>query len=303
MVIGILATAWGYPRYKRLLWWGLGLMVAVGVLRVVLINQNRAITLITLPKHNTLCVLGCLIEEQDAALISTRLLPLIGWISPNEQIGLLDAMYAQYRDMAHVQALVPSPFIRTYLNLQHADEFDAVVIEPDTQQTMTTGIIFLHGFTGNFTMPCWLMAQTVREFQALTVCPSVGWKGDWWTANGEATLRTTIDYLHQRGVNKLYLAGLSNGAVGASELAHKLSNTIDGLILISGASMTAQDSGLPVLVLGGNQDERMPSSMLRDYANQIGSKASFIELEGDHFLLAKQFNSVQQQISTWIKQH
>lgn len=301
--LGINALAWGLGRYRLLFWLGLALILVVAAARLLLLRNTTAIQIITLPDENATCILDCLIDEQDAALVSTRILPLISWISPAEQQGLLEAMHAGYQSMAAEQTLTPSPFVRTYLDLQRAAAFDAVVIEPANAQPAQSGIIFLHGFTGSFTMPCWLIAQAVRTTPMLTVCPSVSWRGDWWTANGEATLRATIDYLHRRGISRIYLAGLSNGAVGASELAYKLTNDLAGLILISGASLEARDSGLPVLVLAGTNDERMPADMLRAYADQLGDKATFVERPADHFMLAKDAANIQNQIALWIQQH
>jgi len=299
--VGLCAIAWGYKRGRWVLGLGLVLILAVAAVRM-LSPQNGSIKQLLLPHGTISCGVNCLIDEQDAALFSTRVLPFVGWISPREQEGLVGAMHAGYQQMNAVQPLIASPFIHTYLGLQRADAFDAVVIEPETDQPPEWGLIFLHGFTGNFTMPCWLMAQTVSAFQSLTVCPSVGWKGDWWTANGEATLRETIAYLHQRGVNRIVLAGLSNGALGTSELASKLKDELAGLILLSGASLDAPDSGLPVLILTGSRDERMPPELIRAYANRMGDQATFVALDSDHFMLVKQFDAVREHIDQWFRE-
>jgi pimeloyl-ACP methyl ester carboxylesterase len=303
VVIGILSVTWGYAKYRRVLWLGLGLIVTVAIVRLLLFTNSSQIRLLMLPQQNSLCIVNCIFDEQDVALFSTRLLSLIGWNSPGEQDGLLAAMFSGYRALAEVQPQVPSPFVRTYFQQQHPGAFDAIVIEPDDNQPIEMSVIFLHGFTGNFTMPCWLFAQAVQANHGVTVCPSVGWQGDWWTSNGEATLRVTIDYLHQRGMNRIYLAGLSNGAVGASELAYKLTDEIAGLILLSGASPNARDSGLPTLVLTGSHDERMPVDMMQAYANRMGDKATFIEFEADHFMLAKNNREVQDKLESWLRQH
>src|SRR5262245_14124227 len=247
LVIGFWGMAWGHPKYAVVLWAGLGLIIVVAVVRIILLSGSTRVKMLNLPDENPQCWLNCILDEQDVALFSTRILSLIRAISPTEQDGLLDAMVANYQAMANTQSLVPSPFVRTYLQQQRPGAFDAVVIEPENGEAGTTGVIFLHGYTGNFTMPCWLFAQAVSELQGVTICPSVGWRGDWWTPDGEATLRATIDYLHKRGVSRIYLAGLSNGAVGASELAYKLTKDIAGLILVSGTSPDAVNSGLPVL--------------------------------------------------------
>lgn len=303
VVIGLGSIAWGYAKYSGVAWLGLGLMIAVAAVRLCLLGGSRQIKMISLPDQSARCWLNCLLDEQDVALFSTRALSLVGWISPAEQAGLLEAMTAGYQAMAKEQGLVPSPFVRTYLNRERPDAFDAVVIEPEGNQPVQLSVIFLHGFTGNFTLPCWLFAQAVLPSHGLTVCPSVGWQGDWWTTDSEATLRATIDYLHRRGVSRIYLAGLSNGAVGASELAHKLTQDLAGLILLSGASPDASDSGLPVLVLAGSQDERMPAAMLRAYANRMGTRATFVELQADHFMLAKNHAAVRATIDVWLRSH
>lgn len=304
--VAIAAGTWGIGwerrRLRRLVWVGTSLMVVVAGARLLLFNNSSRIKMFTLPDQNAPCLINCLFDEQDVALFSTRFLSIIGWTSPTEQDGLLEAMVAGYRPMAAVQPIIPSPFARTYLNQQHSGASDTVVIEPDDQQPAQMGVIFLHGFTGNFTLPCWLIAQAVTTQRGVTVCPSVGWRGDWWTANGESTLRATIDYLHQRGIDTIFLAGLSNGAVGAGELAHKLTEEIAGLILISGASPNARDSNLPVLILAGSSDERMPAEMMREYAARMGDEATFVEFPGDHFMLAKNSNEIQNQIISWLQQ-
>lgn len=301
LAVSLCGVAWGFKRSRWVFGIALMLILAVAAVRVLAPHSNK-VTQLRLPQGDNFCGISCLIDEQDASLVSTRVLPFIGWISPTEQAGLLDAMYAAYSQLSAVQSISPSPFIRTYLSLQRPNDFDAVIIEPDDSQTPQMGLIFLHGFTGNFTMPCWLMAQTVTAFQALTVCPSVGWKGDWWTSNGETTLRATITYMQRRGINRIFLAGLSNGAVGASDLAYKLTDDLAGLILISGAALDAQASGLPVLVLAGSRDERMPADMLQSYATQIGDQATFVQLDADHFMLVKQFDAVRQHIDSWLRQ-
>lgn len=301
VTVGCVGFAWNIRKLRWMLLAGVACLLLVAAGRVLLVKPDGRIRLLLLPSQDTRCWLNCLIDEGDAALLSTRLLPLIGWISPTEAGGLQEVMGAQYQEMAQIQSPVPSPFLRTYLRQQQPAAFDTVIIEPE--QPAQSGVIFLHGFAGNFTMSCWLFARAVQSLRMVTTCPSVGWKGDWWTADGEATLRATLDYLHGSGLKRIYLAGLSNGAVGASELAYKLTDQVAGLILISGASPDARDSGLPVLVISGTQDERMPIDLMRAYADRMGSNATFVEFEADHFMLAKQNEAVRAAIESWLRQH
>ena len=54
-----------------------------------------------------------------------------------------------------------------------------------------------------------------------------------------------------------------------------------------GADPDADTTQIPVLIIQGAQDERMPTSLAQRYADAAGSHATIHVLEGDHFLLAK----------------
>ena len=114
-----------------------------------------------------------------------------------------------------------SPFLTTYLNQQRPNEFDVVIAEPTSETLPRSGIIFLHGYGGNFTLQCWLIAEAGNRRGMVTLCPSTAPGGRWWNAHATSILEETITYLHQRGVERIYLAGLSNGGIGASQLAQR----------------------------------------------------------------------------------
>jgi len=103
-------------------------------------------------------------------------------------------------------------------------------------------------------------------------------------------------------VHRIYLAGLSNGGVGVSYLGPRLSANLKGLILISGADPDTPMSGLPVLVVHSNHDERIPVALAQRYARQAGDRGTFYELEGDHFVLAKCADAVRDVIVAWLAQ-
>ena len=144
------------------------------------------------------------------------------------------------------------------------------------------------------------MAHAGERIGALTVCPSTGPTGDWWRPQGAAILQQTLTYLQQRGVERIYLAGLSNGGIGASRLAQRFEPDLAGLILISGADPDAPITRLPVLVVQGTQDERIPVAVAEQYVTAAGAASTYLALEGDHFVLLKQADRVQGAISDWI---
>jgi pimeloyl-ACP methyl ester carboxylesterase len=301
LVAGALSAPWRRKRYRGLVRASLALLLLIAGARVALATGGPTTTMLRLPGPGQPRWLNRLLDEQDAALFGERVLAPWGMISPREDQDLLPSMHAAYQAMGAAEGSLPSPFLSTYLGRQGAQAFDAVVVEPGTTQPAQTGLIFLHGFAGNFTMPCWLLAQAARPIGAVTVCPSVGWRGDWWTANGEATLRASLDYLHSRGVRRIYLAGLSNGAVGASRMASRLQGDLAGLVLISGSDANAQLSDLPTLIVQGSGDERMPASLAQRFARRAGARATYIEVAGDHFVLVERADELQQQISAWFE--
>ena len=241
--------------------------------------------------------MGCSEVMADApkALVYTA-------ISPREHEGLMPALQAAYAAMDEAGETTSSPCLSTYLGRQHPGSFDTVVIEPAGGKPARTAVVFLHGFAGNFTVQGWLVAQAAGKIGAVTVCPSVGWRGDWWTEDGQQTVRNTLDYLHARGVKRIYLAGLSNGAVGTCRLALRLSSELAGLILISGADPHAPYAGLPVLALQGNADERMPAALAIEATQQAGKRGTYREFDGDHLLLAKRAHEVQEVLAAWLRQ-
>jgi pimeloyl-ACP methyl ester carboxylesterase len=113
-------------------------------------------------------------------------------------------------------------------------------------------------------------------------------------------LEETIFYLRERGVERIYLAGLSNGGIGASRLANQYQSDLAGLILISGADPTSVPVALPILVIHGETDERIPVSMIEDFVLVSGSKATYHLFEGDHFVLLKQADQVQNAVANWL---
>jgi len=300
---GAITAPWRQSRFRGITRAGVLLICLVAGARLVVAAQGTTVTLITLPGPQSTRWLDRLIDERDIALFGQQIAFLTGvGLSPREHAGLMPALQAAYAAMDKAQETSSSPFLSTYLNRQRPGAFDAVLIEPPGGGPASTAIVFLHGFTGNFTVQGWLLSRAAARIGAVTVCPSVGWRGDWWTHDGELTVRAMLDYIHARGVKRIYLAGLSNGAVGTCRLAPRLATELAGLILISGADPQAPDAGLPILILQGSADERMPASLAIQLARRSGHRATYREFAGDHLLLAKRANEVQDVLIEWLSQ-
>jgi surfactin synthase thioesterase subunit len=72
--------------------------------------------------------------------------------------------------------------------------------------------------------------------------------------------------------------------------------------MVRSASPNTRDSDLPILILTGSRDERMPIAMIRAYANQMGDEATLVELQADHFMLTKKDKEAQGKIASWLRQ-
>ena len=244
-------------------------------------------------------MLNRIFNEQDMVLFGSQIAPSIGFVSQREYQSLIPTLTQTYGEM-DVEGITPlSPVLTTYLGWQQPDAFDVLIAAPSTGKS-ETGILFLHGFGGNFTLQCWLIAKAANRIGAVTLCPSTDPSGQWWKQQGTAILQESLDYLHRLGVKRIYLAGLSNGGIGASRLAGRFQGDLAGLILISGADPYAEITPLPVLVIHGQSDERIPASIAGDYAEASKPNSTYLLLDGDHFVLLKEAGKVQAAIVDWL---
>ena len=302
IVLGLVVAPW-FPRQSSVsILAGLIIAFVAVTTRLLFPPSGARMNLLTLPGGSGPRLLNRIFDEQDIVLFGAQVAPYLRAISPSEKRSL-DVRFSQTFVEMRAEGVTPlSPFLTTYLNQQRPNAFDIVIAEPNAGTQPETGIIFLHGFGGNFTLQCWLMAKAGNQVNALTVCPSTGPMGSWWDSPGQSILSETFDYLRQRGIQRIYLAGLSNGAIGASQLATQFKDDIRGLILISGADPSAPMTGLPVLLLHGKNDERIPVAVMEGYAARARSDVTYHLLESDHFLLLKQADEVQEVIVDWLSQ-
>lgn len=261
---------------------GFALIGLVAFVRCFTASEGSTMTMPEGSSGASARIVSRLVDESDVAVAGTRVLVASGMLR-DDAAELPGAMRRSYDDMRREQGDMPSPVVTTYLGMQSASGFDVLVVEPPADSSAAshdTAVIFLHGFAGNFDLPCWQIAHAAR---VLTACPSTRWIGDWWTSDGHATLERTIDLVRARGAKHIVLAGLSNGGYGASRLAPMVRGKISGLILISGAAPDARAPGVPTLVIHGTADEMAPVSDARGYAQRYDAR--FVGLNAGHFAM------------------
>ncbi|QSQ28537.1 alpha/beta hydrolase [Pyxidicoccus parkwayensis] len=313
--IGASPSGWGYavgfalvsigmlaPRGRRgLVRAGLGLMVLVALGRLVFAEGTQLETL-TLPDGGHRWV-NRLVAERDGTMLAGQVLVRTGRLPRSDSREFLPALEAAFDRMDAYEGALATPAVATYLGLQSPESFDAVVIPPRGEPAPRTAVVFLHGFAGNFAVYCWEMAQSVQAISALTVCPSVGPAGDWWSPQGERTLEKTFEWLAERGVRRVYLGGLSNGGVGASVLAGRVSHPrleLRGLVLVSGADSRAPLPRVPTLMVQGKHDSMMPTRSMRAFAERLGRRGTYVELDSGHFAFLDRHVECERAISTWL---
>lgn len=298
---GLLSMPW--RRRRGLTRAGLGLMLLVATARLLFAGGNRMDTLRLSSGDQRL--VNRIVEERDGTLLAAHLLLFTGQLPRSDARDFIPALDRAFDQLNATQGSFATPAVATWLGLQSPEDFDTVVIPPEGLKTPDTAVVALHGFTGNFAVYCWQFSRAARAISALTVCPSVGPLGDWWSPQGEKTLEHTLTWLKHRGIRRVYLSGLSNGGVGASVLAGRLAHAgleFRGLVLISGASRAADTPRVPVLLVQGRHDSMFPARRMRAFAERAGKLATYFEVDSGHFAFLDHADACERALATWLRE-
>jgi alpha/beta superfamily hydrolase len=299
LCFGLLSAARRSRAAKSLSIAGLILILGPRLWRAVFARAAAGVRLTTLPGDRGTRLVNTLYPESDGSLAAAGLIGLTGGLRDDDAGRFREILAQAYQRMNPAAASLPTPAIATYLGWQSPSDFDTIVIAPTQRGAPpTAGLIFLHGFAGNFYVYCWEVAQAASVANLITLCPSVDARGAWWTPRGEATLQKTLDYARSIGIQRVYLAGLSNGAAGASVFALAHQTELSGLILISG--MRAEEPpALPVLVVQGSTDRMMPAQNAREYAAR-SSRVRYHEVTGGHLVFLSKHEQIRPLIADFL---
>lgn len=176
-------------------------------------------------------------------------------------------------------------------------------------------IVFLHGSAGNFKAYTWVWSKLAEAGGFVIIAPSYGFGN--WDAEGTEMVLQAIDDARQVvdiDTDHIYLAGLSNGGLGVSQLAAERPGMFRGLIFLSPVMRTdivdsqtfqAQWAGRPVLVISGEADRRIPPQYVERRVVRMaagGIDMTYISYpQEDHFLVFSQPDRIMQDISDWIE--
>jgi len=297
--IGLITAPLRVGRWRGITRASTAALICIVALRCAVVHGDgggaRVVTLgasgETAPRH-----LNRVLPERDLALGGSRMLSTRRFVPA----GFVRQLGAVYDRMEREVGQLPSPLNATYLGLQRPEAFDVVVVEGRGQRRADTAVVFLHGYAGNVSAICWLVALAARDHGVTTHCPSVGFAGDWWRPHGARTLGAMLTHLERAGVRRVFLVGLSNGARGASLLAPRFARRIVGLVLLSGIDEHARPPALPVLLLHGAHDPGVPAGVAKRYL-AAARQAKQVTVPGDHFVLVTRERQVREALSGWLR--
>lgn len=317
MMFSLALILWTFLAPKRLYklpqWAGaIGILIFLGIISSALLDKNKYPlngNFITSPREGSINAINRIIKEEDIVFLATRTLSLLLGLTPNESHGLLLPMEASYEEMRKQEGDYTSPLVASIIGLNNSNEHEALSFCggecKKKEVALSSAVIFLHGVGGNWSLICWTQARTVNNLGMLAVCPSLGPLGMWGSDSGEKIVSRTIENIKSKGIKRIYLSGISAGAVGVAELAHKFQDQLDGVILLFGAHPDIDRTEIPTLLIYGANDERFTANIIEWVIKQREKKKPglvYRKLDGGHFHIVKRPNEVTEIIETWLKE-
>ncbi|HEY6876768.1 MAG TPA: hypothetical protein VI299_02070 [Polyangiales bacterium] len=298
LALGFAVLSLAFGRRSRR-GWLVALMLLSGplVVRGLFARGGAWQSMTVLPADSGVRWVNTLVPERDGVVVAAGFMQLANLLRDEQGAHFRTIMRDAYARSDAASSWLPTPAIATYLGLQAPSAFDVVEIGVRDPRG---AVIFLHGYAGNFYVYCWELAQAARSAKLLTVCPSVSWRGDWWSERGEQTFRNTLSHLRSRGIQRVYLAGLSNGGAGASVIAHRHERDLAGLVLISG-TRGSPVLGLPTLMIQGASDRMMGVAQARSYARK-SKRVRYRELPGGHLIFLSDHQRVRPLIAAFLRE-
>jgi pimeloyl-ACP methyl ester carboxylesterase len=249
-----------------------------------------------------------LVPEVDQFLMGNLLIPFLDPYMDYDQgarmRGLLHRIYDPMRE--------DPEFLRagSVMNYVYRDSFTGggksdhyYLYLPETSDDPLRTLLFLHGSMGNFKGYLWVLKKFADATGCAVIAPDNGF-GNWRDAETRETLDlmiTTITNHPRLDENRMMLAGLSNGGIGATKMATYSPERWESITLISPVlpfAFTEKQHEVfvqeqtPIHIISGDIDRRIPAEYLVQRQAKLQSRGlnvSYEEVEGeDHFLMFSQ---------------
>lgn len=172
-------------------------------------------------------------------------------------------------------------------------------------------LIFVHGSGGSLVAYQALLRQWAIAGRFVLVSPAFG-IGDWQTEGGVETIeaaRTFAEASLPVDSSRVALAGLSNGGRGLTRLiakdsARKWKAIIALSAVIEADVLTDAWKGREVLLLHGEEDERIPFAYFEGFAEELEGHGANVERRSgpgeDHFLWFSRPDELQAVVVPWL---
>lgn len=198
---------------------------------------------------------------------------------------------------------VPSTVAANILGLTSPTGIETLVFNPPPEGRADRAIIFLHGAGPLFKLPCWMLARRMPD--AMIVCPTVGLRGEWSHPEARAVFQSVLSWTRERS-SAVYAVGWGTGGHGLlRQLNGNALGHVSGMVLVSGYDENYFDdvrrSGLPILILRGEQDDRTPAFRVAGLAGL--ARVRNLEIPGDYFVFYEQEELVLEEIDSFCGAH
>ncbi len=246
--------------------------------------------------------------------------PLFTRTQKRELAALTDTIYAEMsRDAEFAacgSALGAIYDEVTFAEFRHGHYFHYIPPQLDRSKP-APALVFLHGSGGNFKAYIWLLAKVADQTGCTVIAPTFG-LGNWEKRGAYDAITAAIRDAGKHAAiapERIHLMGLSNGGKGVCLAESARGPRFASLILLSAvlheriepASLAKRLPNRPVLILSGQNDDRVPWSYVDGYAvkfEKAGMKVAKRAFDGaDHFLFFRRQNEILDEVRRWIEAH
>jgi predicted esterase len=262
---------------------------------------------------------GNVIPEVDQLQVGMYLLPL-GEVDSAEAArirSLVLPAYAEmeedadFRELGSVMGMAYGELFRMEFRTGHYYVFLPEV----TGGERIACLVFLHGMGGNMKACLWGLSKLARRTKCAVIAPTFG-LGNWDKAGSAEFVNAVV---HEAltalplDVEKIYLMGYSNGAMGVTRAAIREPELFRGLIYLSPITEDElfstqgflSNQAHQILFLHGGRDKRIPRSFVEGTVRSLERLGCDVRLkvydEEDHYLVFSQQEAILGDVAEFMR--
>jgi dienelactone hydrolase len=298
--------AWGRWRRAALVLTAglLAFDIAFSVVRVSAVAPDRPIALWSDGTPATSVPwMAALIREDETAYAGIAVTRALGVLSSQE------AAEARPAFQAKLDAIPGGPGANALLLESRPDHVYSLVWLPPGDGPVPA-IVFLHGYGGLLTAYVSALLESPALARYAIIAPAESRDGAWWTEDAHAIVTNTLDHLSSRvDRDRVYLVGLSNGAIGATTVAadERLAPRFRAAVTVVGlGDLEDGVPRIPLETIAGIDDPRFPIEFIDDQVNRLVAAGGDVQIRRfpfDHFGLFTDTAEVDAAIADYLATH